>query len=137
MLARAGIQARVEAMPVNVYLPKARNGDFSIAMLGWGSFSGDLALRALLAGPNADKGYGTWNWSHYANPKVDQLLDQAFAATDPKRRETLAREAAGIALRDVGVVPLHHQIATWALKQPLRYDGRTDEYTFAQHIRPK
>ena len=137
MLARVGIQAKVEAMPINVYLPKARNGDFSAAMLGWGSFSGDLALRALMATPTPDKGYGTWNWSRYSNPKVDQLLDQGFASVDVKKREATAREAAGIALRDVGVVPLHHQIATWALKQPLRYDGRTDEYTFAHHVRPK
>ena len=137
MLARVGIQAKVETMPVNVYLPKARNGDFSMAMLGWGSFSGDLALRALLASPIPDKGFGTWNWSRYSNPKVDQLLETGFASVDEKKREALAREAAGIALRDVGVVTLHHQLASWALKQPLRYAGRTDEYTFAHHVQPK
>ena len=137
MLARVGIQAKVETMPVNVYLPKARNGDFSMAMLGWGSFSGDLALRALLASPTPEKGFGTWNWSRYSNPKVDQLLETGFATVDVKKREALAREAAGIALRDIGVVTLHHQLASWALKQPLRYTGRTDEYTFAHHVQPK
>ena len=137
MLSRIGVQVRVEALPINVYLPKARNGDFSFAMLGWGSFSGDLALRSLLASPNADKGFGTWNWSRYSNAKVDQLLEQGFASVDEKKREALAREAAGLALRDVGVLPLHHQMASWAMKKPLRYVGRTDEYTFAQHVLPK
>jgi peptide/nickel transport system substrate-binding protein len=137
MLTRVGIQAKVEATPVNVYLPKARNGDYSMSMLGWGSFSGDLALRALLASPIAEKGFGSWNWSHYSNPKVDQLLETGFATVDNRKREALALEAAGIALRDVGVVTLHHQMASWALKQPLKYAGRTDEYTFAHHVRPK
>ena len=137
MLARAGIQMRVEAMPINAYLPRARAGEFSFAMLGWGSFSGDLALRALLATPSAEKGYGAWNWSRYSNPKLDGLLDQAFASVDEKKREAIAREAATIALKDVGVVTLHHQIAVWALKRPLAYAARTDEYTFAHHIRPQ
>ena len=135
MLARAGIQAKVEALPINAYLPKARNGDFSFAMLGWGSFSADLALRSLLATPDKDKGYGTWNWSNYSNAKVDQLLDQAFATVDDKRREEIAREAMQLAMRDVAVIPLHHQLVTWAMRRPLTYVARTDEYTFAHHVR--
>jgi peptide/nickel transport system substrate-binding protein len=136
MLTRVGIQAKVETMPVNVYLPKARNGDFSFPMLGWGSFSGDLALRALVATPDPAKGFGTWNWSRYSNPKVDALLEQGFATVDEKKREALAREAATLALRDQAVIPLHHQVAVWALKRPLTYAARTDEYTFAHDIRP-
>jgi peptide/nickel transport system substrate-binding protein len=137
MLARAGITTKVEAMPVNAYLPRARNGEFSFAMLGWGSFSGDLALRALVATPDEKKGYGTWNWSKYSNPKLDALLDQGFASVDEKKREALAREAATLALRDQAVIPIHHQVAIWALKRPLSYAARTDEYTFAHHIRPQ
>ena len=137
MLSRIGVQAKVEALPINIYLPKARNGDFSFAMLGWGSFSGDLALRSLLATPSPERGFGAWNWSRYSNARVDQLLEQGFASVDDRQREALAREAAGLALRDVGVIPLHHQMASWAMKKPLRYIGRTDEYTLAQHVLPK
>ena len=122
-------------MPINVYLPKARNGDFSFSMLGWGSFSGDLALRALLATPNADKGYGAWNWSHYANSAMDKLLDQGFATVDEKKREGIAREAAAIALKEQAVIPIHHQIAVWAMKANINYVARTDEYTFAHHMK--
>jgi peptide/nickel transport system substrate-binding protein len=135
MLARVGINTKVETMPINVYLPKARNGEFSFAMLGWGSFSGDLALRALLAAPDAGKGYGAWNWSHYSNRSLDKLLDQGFASVDEKKREAIAREAATIALKDQAIVPLHHQIAVWAMKAPINYAARTDEYTFAHHMK--
>jgi peptide/nickel transport system substrate-binding protein len=137
MLARIGIQVKVETMPANVYFAKARAGEFSFALLGWGSFSGDLALRALLATPNADTGYGAWNWGRYSNPKVDALLREGFATLDEKKREALAREAATLALKDVPVILLHHQIASWAMKKGIAYNPRTDEYTFARDFRPR
>lgn len=135
MLARIGISTKVETMPINVYLPKARNGDFSFAMLGWGSFSGDFALRALLAAPNAEKGYGTWNWSRYTNSAVDKMLDQGFAMVDENKREAITREATAIALKDQALILLHHQIAIWAMKANMNYVARTDEYTFAHHMK--
>ncbi|MBI2960926.1 MAG: ABC transporter substrate-binding protein [Betaproteobacteria bacterium] len=135
MLARAGISARIETMPVNVYLSKARGGAFAFAMLGWGSFSGDLALRALVATADAQKGFGAWNWSRYSNPRVDALLERAFSSVDEKKREALAREAMGVAMKDLAVIPLHHQVALWAMRKGLAYTARTDEYTFAHHVR--
>ena len=137
MLARIGIAARVETQPVNVYLGKARAGEFAFAMLGWGSFSGDLALRALLATRNAATGAGTWNWSHYSSPKLDALIEQAFATVDENKREALAQEAMTLAMKDNAVIPLHHQLVSWAMKKPLAYDARTDEFTFAHHVRPR
>ncbi|HTQ74440.1 MAG TPA: ABC transporter substrate-binding protein [Burkholderiales bacterium] len=135
MLARVGVRARVETMPMNVYLPKGFRHEFSIAMLGWGSFSGDLALRALVATADPKKGFGAFNWSGYSNPKVDGLLERAFATVDEKAREALAREAMRVAMRDVAVIPLHHQMATWAMRKPLAYLPRTDEFTLARDVR--
>lgn len=137
MLARVGIQTKVETMPSSVYFAKARAGKFSFALLGWGSFSGDLALRALLATPNADNGYGAWNWGHYSNPKVDALLKQDFATLDDNKREALARAAATLALKDTPVILLYHQLASWAMKKGIAYTPRTDEYTFARDFRPR
>jgi len=135
MLARIGIQARVQTMPINVYLAKARAGEFAFAMLGWGSFSGDLALRALVETPNADKGTGAWNWSRYSNRTVDELIERSLAAVDERKREGLARQAMHAAMTDIAVIPLHHQIVTWAMRRPLDYAARTDEFTFAHDVR--
>ena len=137
MFTRVGVVTQVQTLPINVYLPKARAGDFSFAMLGWGSFSADLALRALVAAPDPNKGFGAWNWSHYSNPKLDRLLEQGFANVDPGRREALARDAERLAIEDNAVIPLHHQVAFWALRRPLAYAGRTDEYTFAHDVRER
>ena len=135
MLARVGVRARIEAMPMNVYLPRAAKGEFAFAMLGWGSFSGDLALRSLVATADARKGFGSFNWSGYSNPKLDALLERGFATVDEKAREAIARDAMRVAMRDLAVIPLHHQVATWAMKRSLAYTPRTDEFTFAHHVR--
>ncbi len=137
MLARVGVRARVEALPVNAYLPKGGKGEFAFAMLGWGSFSGDLALRSLVATADPDKGFGAFNWSGYSNPRVDALLERAFASVDAKKREALAREAMRLAMQDYAVIPLHHQVTTWAMRKPLAYAPRTDEFTFAHHFRER
>jgi len=137
MFARVGIAAKVETLPINVYLTKARSGEFGFAMLGWGSFSGDLALRALLATPDAAKGTGAWNWSHYSNPRLDRLIEQAFASVDDRKREAFAKEAMSVGMQDLGVIAVHHQLVSWAMKSTLDYKGRTDEFTFAHHVRPR
>ncbi len=137
MLARAGVRARVETLPLNAYLPKGRKGEFAFAMFGWGSFSADLALRALVATPDPDKGFGAFNWSGYSNRDVDALLERAFASVDEKRREALARDAMRLAMRDHAVIVLHHQVAAWAMRKPLAYAPRTDEFTLAHQIREK
>jgi peptide/nickel transport system substrate-binding protein len=137
MLARIGIAAKVEAMPVAVYFPRARNREFSLALLGWGSMSGDLALRSVLMTFDAGRGWGAWNWGRYANPQVDALVVQALATAGDARREALAREAATLALRDQAIVPIHHQVATWAMRAGLDYAPRTDEFTLAHRFRPR
>ena len=136
MLARIGIVTKVDAMPLSVYFGKARNKEFGVALLGWGSRAADLALRSLVAMPNAEKGYGTWNWGGYANPKLDELVAQSLGTVDPARREALARSASALAVREVAIVPLHYQVVTWAMKRNISYTARTDEFTFAHHFRP-
>lgn len=136
MLARVGIRARVDTMPFSVYMTKARDQQFSFAMLGWGSYSADLALRSLVATFNPDKGYGAWNWGRYSNPDLDRLVGQALGTVEEKKREAIAREAGTLAVRDLAIIPLYHQIATWAMKKNISYVARTDEFTLAHEFRP-
>jgi len=133
MWTRIGVSVtRVETLPAATYFTKARNGEFGVALLGWGSFAGDLALRALVATPTPEKGLGSWNWGRYSNPALDRLVEQSLATVDQPKREAIARQAMAVAVKDHAVILLHHQIASWAMKSDLRYAGRTDEYTLAQ-----
>lgn len=137
LLTRAGITTRVEAMPMSAFLGRVRKEETAFALLGWGSFAADLALRSLVATPNADKGYGAWNWGRYANPKVDALMEQALTSVDRPKREALAREANTLAMNDLAFIPLHHQVVSWAMRAGLNYTPRTDEFTFAHHFTPR
>ena len=48
-----------------------------------------------------------------------------------------SQSTATLAMKDVGIVPLHHQINTWATKKGVAYTPRTDEYTLAQEFQAK
>lgn len=137
MFTRVGIQTKVEALPLAAYFPKARKGETSVSLLGWGSFAGDLALRSLLATPSPERGWGAWNWSKFSNAKVDDLLTKAFATTDRTAREAVVREAMAAAMANVPVIPLHHQIVSWAMRSDIAYTPRTDEFTFAHLFKPR
>jgi peptide/nickel transport system substrate-binding protein len=137
MFTRIGVTTRIEALPVSAYFGKARNREFGVALLGWGSLAADLALRSIAGSPNADKGYGAWNWGGYANPGLDDLIAQALVTVDLDQREALARQASALAAHDVAFIPLHYQIVTWAMKKSLSYKARTDEFTFAHHFHPR
>ncbi len=137
LLTRAGIVTRVEAAPMSAYLGRVRKQETSFALLGWGSFAADLALRSLVATPNPEKGWGAWNWGHYSNARVDALMAQALASVDHEKREALAREANTLAMHDIAFIPLHHQVVSWAMRAGLDYTPRTDEFTFAHHFSAK
>ncbi|PKO56908.1 MAG: ABC transporter substrate-binding protein, partial [Betaproteobacteria bacterium HGW-Betaproteobacteria-21] len=134
-LNRVGIRTRVETLPLSVYFGKARASEYSFALLGWGSLASDFTLRSIVGTPSPDTGWGTWNWGRYSNPAVDTLVQSALASVDPAQREDLARQAVKLALDDYAVIPSHHQLATWALRKGLRYQGRVDEFTYAHEVR--
>jgi len=138
MLARVGIVARVETMPMSVYTGRATRTEFSAALLGWGVSTGEASypLRSLLATWNKEKGFGPWNFGRYSNPKMDRVLERALATVDNARREKLLQEATRLALADHGLIPLHYQVNTWAARRNLTYTPRTDERTYAHEVKP-
>lgn len=36
---------------------------------------------------------------------------------------------------DVGLIPLHYEISTWAAARGFKYVGRTDQYTLAMGLK--
>jgi len=139
LLARVGIQTRVDAMPSSVYFSRGSKLEFSFMLVGWGAETMEASspLKALLATFNAAKVMGAANRGRYSNPKLDAVLDQALATVDDSKRERLLQRATEIGVGDLGVIPLYHQHNLWAARRGIVYEARADERTFAHEFRPQ
>ena len=131
LLSRIGITTRVETQPWASYLPHARAGEYTMALVGWGSTLGDNTLKNHLGTVDEKKGYGAWNFGRYSNPEVDRQLEHDFTLFDDKAREESAKAIAALALKDHPVIPMHHEVVSWAMKKGISYPGRIDQFTFA------
>ena len=133
MWARIGVKARVDAMPLAVYFPRGTKKEFSVTLVGWGAQTGEVSspLRALVACENKEKGFGVINYPSYCNPKMDALMEEGLRTVDDKKRSQLFQDAVKIVVDDAALVPVHHQVTTWAAKRAIDYVGRTDERTYA------
>jgi peptide/nickel transport system substrate-binding protein len=133
MFARVGIMTKVEGSPMAVFATHAARHEFSMNLFGWGGGTGDSSspLRSLLACENAEAGFGGFNHERYCNPKMDEMLVMALRTVDDKARVKLLQDAAALGLNDVGIIPLHQQVATWATRKGYAYTARTDERTMA------
>ncbi len=64
-------------------------------------------------------------------------MEEALRTVDDKKRLSLLQEAVRIVVEDAVLVPVHHQVTTWAAKRSIDYVGRTDERTYAHAFFPK
>jgi peptide/nickel transport system substrate-binding protein len=138
MWARVGLRPRVETMPAAVFFGRSARHEFSVGLLGWGTGTGepDSPLVGLIATETRERGWGAFNRSMYSNARVDALIEQAFATLDATRRAEIYREATRIAIGELAIIPLHHQVNIWATRRGLSYNARNDERTMVMELRP-
>lgn len=138
MLARIGIETKVDAVTASQFFSRRNNLEFPIYMAGWGASSGEMSnpLKALLATYDADTGLGSTNAGRYSNPEMDNVLKQAMSTIDDAEREKLLQQAETLALDDYGLIPLHYEQTVWATKPGLSYEPRVDQYTLAREVKP-
>lgn len=141
MLTRISIKTAVETMPRSVYFKRASRGgpnktpEFSFILVGWGSGTGEASspLKALLHSYDKSRGFGAANRGRFNNPELDKVIEDALATVDDAKRQDLLAKATEIAINNVGIIPLHYQVNTWAAKKGLVYKARTDEWTMAHY----
>ncbi|HYH20026.1 MAG TPA: ABC transporter substrate-binding protein [Azospirillum sp.] len=138
MLSQVGIVTRVEALPAADFFPRASRMEFSAFFAGLNADTGEASnmMHWLVTTRDPVTGAGVSNRGQYSNPQVDALIDKALRTVDEGVREALLREAAGIAIGEVAVVPLFHSINVWATRRGLRITPRMDGYTFADGVLP-
>ena len=142
MLARIGIDTKVETIPKSVYFRRASRGgpnktpEFSFILVGWGAGTGEASspLKSLLHTYDKARGFGASNRGRYSHPAVDVLVEEALATVDDAKREQLLQAATEVAINDLGIIPLHYQVNTWATRRGLAYTPRTDEATVIMNV---
>jgi len=84
MTAEAGFDVQIKSMEFASSLAASQTGDYQAYMIGWsGRLDIDGNTYAFLHSKQGN------NVSHYANPTVDQLLDEARGLTDIAKRNAL------------------------------------------------
>jgi peptide/nickel transport system substrate-binding protein len=140
MWTRAGVKTAVEVMPAATFFSRVLRAEFTMHLAGWASDTGEASsdLTELIASSDPDKGRGAvFMPDKYANPKVDTIIEQALATIDLDKRESLYREAERLAMPDMPIIPLHHQVNIWAVRKGLLFHARMQERTLAWDIEPR
>jgi peptide/nickel transport system substrate-binding protein len=138
MLARVGIETRVEAITFSTYATRASRQEFSAFFFGWGVDTAEPSspLNGVLASFDRALGRGAANRSRYSNPRLDALLTEGLATLDDSRREAILADATRMAIADVALVPLHHSRVAWASRRDIAVTPRADEWTLAMSAKP-
>ncbi|TQF77937.1 ABC transporter substrate-binding protein [Elioraea sp. Yellowstone] len=136
MLAQIGIRVRLEVMPNSVFIQKIREGRSSFYGLTWGvpTFDALYTLRGIMM-TRGQAGGGSWNWGGYSNPRVDALIREIEAATDPEKRTALIHEAQRVHNGEFGHIPLYHLMIPFAMKANIVVTHRADNLVFGRSVR--
>ncbi len=138
MWARIGVPTTVETMPAAAFSSRSLKREFAMSLWGWGSNSGEsgYALINVVNTPDRARGTGAYNRAWYSNPAVDALTAKAMSTLDADAREALLREAVGVAMNDVGFIPLYQLRNFWVARKGIVYEASGHERTnaMAAHI---
>jgi peptide/nickel transport system substrate-binding protein len=129
MWARAGLNARLNAMPRATYFQKIQKFDTSVYLLGWATatFDGLYTLQSLIRSVDPKGGAdGNFNLGKYSSEKADVLIDQVKTEVDEAKRMNAMLVAQRIHADDIGHIPLHQQIIPWAMRSNVSVFHRAD-----------
>jgi len=136
MWAKIGVKTKVEAMTASTFFAKRTKNEFGAWLGGWGAQTNEMSspLRALVATPNKEKGWGAANSAQFSDKAIDALIEQALLTVDNSKRRNLLREASKLTMEKMAVLPIHYEVTPWIMKADLRYKARVDQFTNAFEI---
>jgi peptide/nickel transport system substrate-binding protein len=132
MLQRAGVQARLDAMPFGRFLQRGGSGEFQFYLLGWtpGNFDITNPARELL-------GEGSFNWGRFRDAEMDRLAAEigTLGLQDPRRQQLAS--AYWTRFRElVPMIPLHQEPQIFAVRETVAdFTIRAAEDLELRHVR--
>jgi peptide/nickel transport system substrate-binding protein len=136
-LNRIGIAVNVEALPINVFGPRATAREYSFILSYFDAGFAAYSLRMTMMTYDTVKGQGVFNRMRYSNPDVDRLAGAALTTLDDVVRDKLTAAAMTVAMRDVALIPLISVNNTWAVRRErLNFTGALSARTVAMYATP-
>ena len=128
MWARIGVKARLASEGMATFIQKVQNFDTSAYLLGWGvaTYDAQYSLQSLVR-TRTTGADGNFNFGRASDPQVDKAVDAMKTEVDITKRNALIREALLRTRDEVLVIPLHHQMRPWAMKQGVTTVHRSDD----------
>ena len=139
LLTRGGIPTKVESMPSGVFFSRGSKLEFSFLLAGWGAETGETSspLRSLLATYDPKQGMGAANRGRFSDAGLDALIHTALGTIDDTKRGLILAAACEKAIGEqMGIIPVHYEVSTWATRKGIAYKARADQYTLAYEVRP-
>lgn len=116
---------------------KILEGRSSFYYLGWRSELGDASdfLQAIAHSKDPDGSFGRFNGNHYANKRLDELIEKSQQDLNPKTRLKALQEAMKILIKQDAIgVPLFEADTLFAFNKQLRFEPRVDGYIYPSEI---
>jgi peptide/nickel transport system substrate-binding protein len=130
MLAKVGLRAQLDAMPVQTYWPELRAGNFDMYFIGWspGTFDAEHPIRFLVATTDEEKRLGSWNFGGYSNARIDELLPLIQSEIDAAKRQAMLDETHAIMQEEMAYLPLYVQPLFWGTRSTIELTQRPDDF---------
>ena len=102
-----GVQPELFNSEVKVHYNDLQEGNYEVARAGWVADYNDAQnFLYLMKGDT-----GALNYAQYASPEYDSLMSQSDATTDLAERKKLMQEAERVAMKDLPVAPIFHNVS--------------------------
>ncbi|MEX0368015.1 MAG: ABC transporter substrate-binding protein [Ruegeria sp.] len=137
MLAKVGMRAELDAMPVRNYWPELREDKYDMYLLGWspGTFDAEHPIRFLASTPNPEKKLGSWNFGGFSNARVDELLPQIQSELDEGARQAMLDEVVRILQEEQAYVTLYVQPLVWGTRANVEVTQRPDNFFILRWVK--
>ncbi len=122
MLSEIGVNLKIEVLEFGALIEKTTNKDFDMAFFAWitSTSDADYTYYPLFS----SKMFGApGNRSFYANPEVDQLLEDGRSNADYAKRKEIYKKIAEILADEVPSLPLYFQ------KMSVGLNNKVEEFT--------
>ena len=134
MWARIGVKANLGSENFATFIQKLQNFEFSLYLLGWGvaNYDAQYTVQSLVR-TRTTGADGNFNYSRISDPTVDRLVDAMKVEVDVAKRNQLIRDALVRTRDEHLLIPLHHQVRPWVMRQGVTTIHRSNDRPEARY----